>query len=276
MLRTVTLALGGLAAGLAVATLLGRGSPPSPGLTPPPILDAAPRAASHGAEAEPRLAAIEAELKKARRERAALAQQLAALDRALGAAAGSALPSAVESANTGGGRVAERFTAGQDGADALAERIDELVAGGFAPDRAQWIAEREAKLRMDTLYSRYEAARSGEPPDRQQFFASQDALRSELGEADYERYLAASGRATDIPVGRVLTESPAESAGLKPGDRIVAYGGQRVFDLRELNALTLEGSPGEPVAVDVVRDGATLQLYLPRGPLGIFASRRGR
>ena len=55
----------------------------------------------------------------------------------------------------------------------------------------------------------------------------------------------------------------------QPGDEIVAYDGKRVFDVGELNALTLEGTPGESVVVDVRRDGQNVQLVMPRGPLGI-------
>jgi S1-C subfamily serine protease len=86
---------------------------------------------------------------------------------------------------------------------------------------------------------------------------------------DYERYLQADGRPTAIPVRDVLASSPAERSGLQPGDEIVAYGGKRVFDMGELNALTLEGVPGESVVVDVRRNGQSLQLVMPRGPLGV-------
>ena len=72
-----------------------------------------------------------------------------------------------------------------------------------------------------------------------------------------------------MPVRDVLASSPAERAGLKPGDEIMAYNGRRIFDMRELNALTLEGTPGESVVIDVRRDGQNLQLVMPRGPLGV-------
>jgi len=282
MLKTVLLVIAGLAAGLAAAALFGHWPSSAPRPTGVGALDPAPALATARGSDEARLAAIEAELERARRDRETLREALTALSRERGASpdvapATAPVPS-VEETPRFGPPGAPRFgrDGEEDGADALARRVAELTAGGFAPDRAQWIAEREARLRMDALYSRYEAERSGEPPDRQQFFSSQNTLRAELGDSDYERYLAASGRPTNVPVGQVLVDSPAETAGLKAGDRIVAYGGQRVFDMRELNALTLNGAPGEPVAVDVVRDGNQIQLYLPRGPLGIFGSRRGR
>ena len=60
-----------------------------------------------------------------------------------------------------------------------------------------------------------------------------------------------------------------------PGDEIVAYGGKRVFDVGELNALTLEGTPGESVVLAVRRDGQNVQLVMPRGPIGITGGFRG-
>jgi len=101
-------------------------------------------------------------------------------------------------------------------------------------------------------------------------------LRTELGDGDYERYRDALGLPAAIGIGSVLASSPAERAGLQSGDEIVSYGGQRVFDMDELNGLTIEGQPGETVAVDVLRDGQPIQLYLPRGPIGITGGGRFR
>jgi hypothetical protein len=42
-----------------------------------------------------------------------------------------------------------------------------------------------------------------------------------------------------------------------------------VFDVRELNDLTLQGTPGQPVTLEVQRDQQTVQLVIPRGPIGI-------
>jgi hypothetical protein len=42
-----------------------------------------------------------------------------------------------------------------------------------------------------------------------------------------------------------------------------------------LNQLILDGSPGQTVVVDVLRDGQQIQVYVPRGPIGI-TSGRGR
>ena len=151
-------------------------------------------------------------------------------------------------------------------------RLEALTEAGFTLDRAQQIEQRLEELRVDAMQARYDAARRGELSGNapvEAVFNINEILREELGDADYERYLTAMGQSTHVEVRSVLASSAAQQAGLEPGDEIVAYGGQRVFDVRELNQALLEGEPGEPVLVDVVRDGQPLQLVMPRGPLGI-------
>jgi PDZ domain len=279
MLKTLSLVLAGLAVGFAAASALERWQRPTVSLGELGS-DAADSQRPWAGSGDARLDAIESELERARREREEFKKTLAAFGEKLAARA-SPLPAQrdVREPAADGRRSAERTAeppaTERTAADALVRRVAELTAGGFAPDRAEWIAEREAELRMTALYSRYEAQREGQTPSPREFFASQDTLRSELGDSDYERYLAATGRPTNVAVSQVLSNSPAATAGLEPGDRILAYGGHRVFDMRELNGLTLEGTPGEPVALDVLRDGSQIQLYLPRGPIGIFSGRRG-
>ena len=103
----------------------------------------------------------------------------------------------------------------------------------------------------------------------------QAALRSELGDAEYERYLTGTGRPTEVQVMDVLASSPAEKAGLQPGDQIVSYAGTRVYDMRELEGLTRQGTPGESVTVEVKRNGQSVQVQVQRGVLGVEGGGRG-
>ena len=154
-------------------------------------------------------------------------------------------------------------------------RAERLVQAGFAPGQAEWILQRESQLQMEALQARYEAERTGDAVNYfQSRTAASDALRSELGDAEYERYLAASGRPTSVAVSSVLESSPAQRAGLMPGDEIVSYDGKRVFSMTDLTRQTLEGQPGEQVVVDVRRDGISMQVVVPRGPIGISGGRR--
>ena len=152
--------------------------------------------------------------------------------------------------------------------------MNQLVEVGFSPDQAQHITERESELRLEALYAQYDAVREGEPFDpRAGGFDPQDQLRQELGDGSYERYLEATGQSTSISVQSVMAGSAGQTAGLQPGDQVVSYGGERVFSTSDLNQLILDGSPGQTVVVDVLRDGQQIQVYVPRGPIGITGGR---
>jgi TolA-binding protein len=164
----------------------------------------------------------------------------------------------------------ESFRSRRSGTVSTQDQLDRLVAAGFPPDQAQWIVDREAELQMERLQARYEVMQArGE----QGFFgrgSSQDsALRAELGDTDYERYLTANGRSTSVGIGNVLPNSPAQAGGIQPGDEIVRYDGERVFSMMDVAGRIMESEAAGNVVVDIVRDGLPMQLVLPRGPLGV-------
>jgi C-terminal processing protease CtpA/Prc len=156
-------------------------------------------------------------------------------------------------------------------------RVDRLVEAGFLPSQASMIVRREAELQMASLQARYEAERSGDPAEYwRNRDPGDDVLRQELGDADYERYLGANGQSTNVTVSSVIESSPAEAAGLMPGDEIVRYAGERVFSMSDLTQQTMNGEAGQNVVVDLLRDGQPMQIVLPRGPVGISGGRRSR
>jgi len=154
-------------------------------------------------------------------------------------------------------------------------RIERLVAAGFLPSHADWITQREQELQMAALQERFDAERSGEDVD---WIANRtmtsDTLRAELGDADYERYLEANDRSTNVSVSSVIDSSPAQTAGLMPGDEIVRYDGERVFSMTDLTRQTMVGEAGQTVVVDIMRNGNLMQVVMPRGPVGITGGRR--
>ena len=163
---------------------------------------------------------------------------------------------------------------GYNGSD-TDQRRAALLAAGFSPSRADWIIQRESELRMEAMQSRYEAMRSGEPTNMGYDFANpESALRSEIGDAQYETYLQANGRSTAVGVGTVFDSSPAQTAGLLAGDEITHYDGARIFNTFDLTRQTMEGDAGQSVVVDITRDGIPMQVVIPRGPLGINTNRR--
>jgi S1-C subfamily serine protease len=153
--------------------------------------------------------------------------------------------------------------------------VERLVEAGFLPSQAAMIVRRESELQMESLQARYEAERSGEPADYWQSRASSSAaLRQELGDADYERYLSANDRSTSVSISSVIDSSPAQSAGLQAGDEIVRYDGERVFSMTDLTRQTMNGTAGQNIVVDIMRDGNPMQIVMPRGPVGISGGRR--
>ncbi|HLF09728.1 MAG TPA: PDZ domain-containing protein [Gammaproteobacteria bacterium] len=262
MLKTIAIVIAGLAAGFALATWWPRSEPVSE----------LPSAAGGEwpdrlTELERRVQELSDELDELRGDPAVQGSSTRGEPRTEPAEGESAAePPAARRAFPAGARFADRGPEAQ---------LEQLVNAGFTPARAEWLSRRATELQMQALQALYDARREGKPLDSSTVPDEQMLLRSEIGDDEYEQYLRALGRPTSVGVRNVLASSPAESAGLQPGDEIVAYAGTRVFDMRDLNRLTFEGKPDEPVVVDVLRDGQRLQLVLPRGPVGVTAGRFG-
>lgn len=152
-------------------------------------------------------------------------------------------------------------------------RIEGLVAGGYSEDEARRLLKQESEAQYDAMLASYEAQRNGTSVDA--FASSRDSqalLREKLGDLEYERFLTAQGQATNVRIASVLDGSPGSSAGLLPGDQIVSYNGERTFSMSDLRQLTLQGTSGENVIIEIDRDGVRMQLNLPRGPIGMNGS----
>ena len=151
-------------------------------------------------------------------------------------------------------------------------RLARLTGAGFSAAQANWVVRRESELQMEVLRNQYDLMRTGEPVN---LGLNMNAmLREELGDVQYEMYLQAEGRSTAVGIGSVFESSPAQTAGLLPGDEITHYDGKRVFSTYDLTRQAMQGSEGERVLVSFMRDGIAMQIVIPRGPLGV--STRGR
>lgn len=275
-MKTLAIALFTMLAGFAAAVFL---------YSPQDDQERAAAASSNDAQAEQgsdsglesRLQKLEASLAREVAARRALEQQLQALfeNRDEPAFTSSVSGDAQEApADSGQSTREERLEVWESRRAEFAEsRRERLQEAGFPAAQVDWILQREEELRLQGLYDDWRERRQALLDDPAANGAS-DPLRNELGEQNYERYLEASGRPTRVRVSRLMSGSPAELAGLQSGDEIVSYGGQRVYDLSDLNAATVQGELGEMVLMDVVRDGSRIQLAVERGPLGIVG--RGR
>jgi S1-C subfamily serine protease len=85
--------------------------------------------------------------------------------------------------------------------------------------------------------------------------------------------ISVSDTATGVRVDDVRTGGPAEKAGIREGDVLVEFDGERVRSAMQLTRLVRETPDGRQVAVAVMRDGKrqTLQATPEAGTAGEFA-----
>lgn len=272
MPKLVIAIIASLAAGFAVAAWVLPSSQPAAGMPQAVVLDG-------DAGVLQRLAALEAAVNAEREARQLLEDELFMLYEEIDAlefgASSGAVGGAV-AAVTEAREVRRGFSDRGSADDDRANRLAALTEAGFSPARAEWIVQRESELRMEAMQTRYDVMRSGEAWDRfDPNLNPSHLLRQEIGDAEYEAYLAAENRPTSVNVGQIYESSPAQGAGLLAGDEVTHYDGVRVFSIYDLTRQTMEGEPGDTVVIDVLRNGAPMQVVLPRGPLGISA-RGGR
>jgi serine protease Do len=81
-----------------------------------------------------------------------------------------------------------------------------------------------------------------------------------------------------VIVEGVNKDSPAEKAGIKAGDVIVEFDGQKVRSLRQLTRLVRETPAGRSVKLAVLRDGRRTELSVApeERSVGLLDERRGR
>jgi len=150
-----------------------------------------------------------------------------------------------------------------------------LVAAGIDPQAAAEMKRQRDEISLAEIGLRDQATRDGwvDTPRFRDEMANlrheQTSIRDEIGDDAYDRYLAALGQPNRVTVSEVLMESPAAQAGLQPGDVLLRYGETRLFAPEELVAQTHSGMPGEPVPLEVLRQGQRIEIEVRRGPLGL-------
>src|SRR5258705_6450591 len=68
-----------------------------------------------------------------------------------------------------------------------------------------------------------------------------------------------------VEVTRVETESPAEKGGLKVGDVVMQFNGQRVEGMEQFSRMVRETPPGRDVKLEIVRSGAPQTVVVKVG-----------
>jgi len=161
----------------------------------------------------------------------------------------------------------------ESGEDSL--NVAGLTDIGVSPETASEIVRRQGELEMKRLELRDRAARE-DYLGSEQFFdelrelnADTPDLRQEIGDSGYDRYLFSTGQDNRVAVSSVISGSPAEQAGVKPGDVILSYDGSRIFDSSELQGATRSGERDTPVSIQIRRGQESIAVSLPRGPMGV-------
>ena len=127
-----------------------------------------------------------------------------------------------------------------------------------------------SELQWELLQAGYEAQNGGANEFRPGLDANPEwRLRQEIGDTEYEQYLEAMGRPTEIGIMEVMASSPASRAGLEAGDVVVSYNGTRIFNSNELRTFAMGGEPGTDAVMEIMRNGTPMQVTLPAGPMGI-------
>ena len=167
----------------------------------------------------------------------------------------------------------DRATSWQRSQERREQRIREqlLVAGWTQPeiDELERINE---STRLQTIEQQHIMAREvrDKYPELAKMVLSQaqNPLRKALGDERYVSYLEATGRPSAVNINRIVPGSAGANAGLREGDVIRSYAGERVFNRGDLERATYDGDYGESVTIEVERDGAVFHMTVPRGPLG--------
>ena len=159
--------------------------------------------------------------------------------------------------------------------DTPEDRRSALIFAGVDRRIAEDIVSRESDLAMQRLDLRDRAAREGWL-DSDRFFDELNALneravdlRSEVGDAAFDRFLYETGQPNRVAVSSVMTGSQGELAGLLPGDIIEDYAGEPVFDFNDLRSATTAGTRDETVPVTIRRDDRVIETWIARGPIGV-------
>ncbi|NEX15913.1 MAG: hypothetical protein C1943_04560 [Halochromatium sp.] len=167
-----------------------------------------------------------------------------------------------------------------DRADAARPRTPQeqrtaLVRAGVPAGTADEILWRRSQFELGRLELRDQALREGwlgsdrYREEMRALNAERVSLRDELDVEAYDRYLYETGETNRVSVDSVIAGSAGDQSGLMPGDIIERYGDELVLDFNDLRSATSAGARGELVPVQVRRGGQIVEVWLPRGPIGI-------
>jgi hypothetical protein len=154
---------------------------------------------------------------------------------------------------------------------------DELLSAGFDPFTVDEIRSIRNQVQLQRLDLRDIATREGwvnSDRFRQELreLNRDSRLRDSLGDENYDKLLLAEGRYNRVKIDSIIANSAADNAGVTDGDILFRYADERIFTFADLRSATTSGQRDEPVIIEVLRDGQSVELVVPRGPLGVTIS----
>ena len=255
-----------LVVSLATALLLSGGDNEAPAVAAAPTGESERVPTADGSE----LAALRSALERERNARLALTRQIDDLSQAIE----EGQPLASRPASGAANRTAPEPRNAVDPESELAESWfseQALRDQDMSENEIQRLRQRFDEVELEKLYARDRAAREGWADSSRHYREMRDIqtqFREELGERDYDAVLYASGRNNRVRVQDLLHGSAAANSGVQPGDVIVSYAGERIFDPSTLYMWSKEGRAGENVQLEVQRGNEIVTFEVPRGPLG--------
>ncbi len=153
---------------------------------------------------------------------------------------------------------------------------DALRAAGLSMTMVKQTRERFEQLEMDRLFLRDRAVREGwmgtarYGSEAEKLEGRKQDINNSLGDDGYDAYLYATNQPNRVVLRELLQGSPAKAAGFLPGDIVRSYDRKRLFATSDLQKATVGGRAGESVAVEILRNGQTMTLYIARGPFGVY------
>jgi len=146
-----------------------------------------------------------------------------------------------------------------------------LAALGYPPGEIDYLREVWEGAVLERLERQHDRMREDRNDGRTRLrdaLVLEKRLREDLGDDAYDAMLYGAGEENRVILADLLERSPARAAGLEPGDELISYAGERVFQPVSLKLLTAAGEAGRPVELRVRRDGEIVRVFVPRGPLG--------
>jgi hypothetical protein len=189
----------------------------------------------------------------------------------------AAAPAGDPAAAAATGPAGEGPPAGEDAdtADSSGDAIQSiLVEAGLSPAMVEDLQRRFEHTVLTAANAQSLAAREGwldSPRFAEQIAAieaERRAIRAEIGDEAYDLFLFATGELNRTVVAGVEGRSPADVAGLETGDVVLSYDRVRIFSPGDLAAEIDAAPPGGSARLIVRRQGRTIRIDVPTGPLG--------